>query len=435
MKTIPCKLLTVLGAIALVACGSGGGDTKSDDEKAKASQEDAANRPEDSTGQQGKVVLSFGSKTGAALRLQDSTDTTTATDTTTDTSTDTSTDTTTATSTATTTSTSTTLAISDSIELTEARFNIAAIKMKPTKERTRDEDEKDAVVAAEEKAAAEQIEALEQEGDQEAEESADAKPKNKDEDGDGHEGHEGDDAAGNGHEGHEGDDDAAGDDEGDDDEEHDHKSFKERLLAKLQARKEKILAKIAELKAGEHGRLEHEAKSDRAVRWAGPYLYDAISGQVTGDLPATELADGSYRRIEFKLRRNFDELEGHVLMIKGNFKDGDTVTPFEITWNCAMNLRLRSDTPYEVAPGGDNKLAIVFDLTTWFDGVDLSKADVDADGTIRVNRHSNRDLVRQMRRNIKTGLKFGKDSDGDGKLAETETVGAGEDTQDAVTEE
>jgi hypothetical protein len=283
--------------------------------------------------------------------------------------------------------------------------------MKPTRERTPDEDERDAVVATEEKAAAEQIDALEQESTEEAEASADAKPKHTHEDGDGHEG--GDEA----------------------DDEDDPKSFKERLLAKLKARKEKILAMIAELKAGERGRLEHEAKSDRAVRWAGPYLYDAISGQVTGDLPATDLADGSYRRIEFKLRRNFDELEGHVFVIKGNFKDGDTVTPFEITWNCAMNLRLRSDTPYEVAPGGDNKLAIVFDLTTWFDGVDFSTADVDADGTIRVNRHSNRDLVRQMRRNIKTGMRFGKDSDGDGKLAETETVGAGEDTQDAVTEE
>lgn len=433
MKTIQRNLLTVLGAISLVACGSSGGDTKSDDEKAKASQEDLANRPEDSTGHQGKVVLSFGSKTGAALRLQDSTDTATGTDTTTatdtsaSTSTDTSTDTTTATTTATTTSTSTTLAISDSIELTEARFNIAAIKLKPTKERTPDEDEKDAVVAAEEKAAAEQIEALEQEGEEEADDSADAKPK-MDEDGDGHEEHQGD---------ADGDEDAKGEDEGGDDEDDadDHKSFKEKLLAKLLARKERILAKIAELKAGEHGRLEHEAKNDRAVRWAGPYLYDAISGQVAGDLPATELADGSYRRIEFKLRRNFDELEGHVFVIKGNFKEADTVTPFEITWNCAMNLRLRSDTPYEVAPGGDNKLAIVFDLTTWFDGVDFSTADVDADGTIRVNRHSNRDLVRQMRRNIKTGLKFGKDSDGDGTLAETEAVGTGEDTQDAVTEE
>lgn len=204
---------------------------------------------------------------------------------------------------------------------------------------------------------------------------------------------------------------------------------------KRDAQRAKIAAKKDELAAKEKAQLDKELQSDKSAKFAGPYLFNAVTGEVEGDLPAVDVTDGSYRRIEFQLKRSFDDrMLGDVMYIHGTVaKDGAEV-PFEIEWQVALNFRLSGTGAFQVAPGADNKLAIRLDLAKWFDGVDLTQATVDADGTIYVNKTSNHDVMKQLHKNIKASCRFGKDGDGDGKLATTESAGEGQDTSDASAE-
>lgn len=187
-------------------------------------------------------------------------------------------------------------------------------------------------------------------------------------------------------------------------------------------------------KEKEHEYEEREKARDGMTRILG-LIYDAVAGVFEDDQPAIEVADGSYRRIEFKLRRNLtadatDPLLGNVFVVKGTVKVADVDVPFEFTDHRAMNFRIRGDKGFAVAAAAENPLTVVFDLNKWFKDVDLTVAVASEDGVIRIGRGDNREIFHQLRRNMKSSTRCGRDHDGDGKLADDEAVGSGEITAD-----
>ncbi len=200
-------------------------------------------------------------------------------------------------------------------------------------------------------------------------------------------------------------------------------------------RKAKLAEKKAELHDKAKAQLDKEAKGDQATKFVGPFIYDALLGKIEGALPAAETTDGSYQRVEFQLRRDFavgvdDPLFGNVFAIQGTVMRDGAPVPFAVEWNIALNFRLFGDGAFAVAPGADNTLSIGFDVHSWFAGIDWASATVDADGTIYVDRSANREIMRQVHRNMKSSTVFGRDQDGDGKLGATESAGKGQETLD-----
>ncbi len=202
--------------------------------------------------------------------------------------------------------------------------------------------------------------------------------------------------------------------------------------------KDKIAADRDRFKKKMEESTEKDKKRDKSTKFHGSYVYDAIAGAIEGDVPSVDLNDGSYRRIEFKLKRNVsaeesDPLLGNVFVVKGSYtKPGASeATPFEINWHAAMNFRLKGDSAFKVEADGESKLSIVFDLQKWFEGVDLSTATIGDDGIILIDKTSNKELMKQLRKNIKMNTRFGKDTSGDSKIDASEIAGEGEDTQDA----
>jgi hypothetical protein len=170
---------------------------------------------------------------------------------------------------------------------------------------------------------------------------------------------------------------------------------------------------------------------DKSIRFKGPFVFDTVSGKLESSSVQVNLKEGFYRRIGFKLKRNFDvsssdPLEGNAYVVSGTVtkKDGSKVG-FDVEFDGTLNCSLRSDVGFEVKADVDNTLGLFFDVRKWFEGVDLEKADLDRDtGKIQITRRKNRDILRQISGNIQKYTGYYKDAGGTPKPGEI--LGKGE---------
>ena len=207
--------------------------------------------------------------------------------------------------------------------------------------------------------------------------------------------------------------------------------------AKKEAKRSKVKEKLEDLKGREKERLEKGQKQDKSTKFVGPYVYDAVLKKIEGEAPKVELVDGSYKRIEFQMLRNFgapdtDPLLGHVFAMKGEFtkNDGQKI-PVEIEWSVALNFRIVGDKGSAVKTGEDNSLIIDFNIGKWFEGIDLDTALIDGEGTMYINRTNNSEIMKKLLKNMKINSGFGKDKNKDGKLDADERAGEGQEASDA----
>ncbi len=212
-----------------------------------------------------------------------------------------------------------------------------------------------------------------------------------------------------------------------------------KMKAVKQAKAKKLAEKKTELRAKLKDRHDKAKSRDRATRFDGPFVLDLMTGKLVGDKPAVDLPDGSYRRIEFKLRPNFDVEEANplfarALVVSATCVKGAATVPVEIEIHHALNFRMRGDAALAVSKGGDAKIGIVFDVKRWFEGLDLTGGTLNADGVVVVNRGQNRELWQQIRKNVKMRSVFGHDKNADEKIAADEKIGEGEDVADADAE-
>jgi hypothetical protein len=194
----------------------------------------------------------------------------------------------------------------------------------------------------------------------------------------------------------------------------------------------KLAAKKDDLKERDHAHNDREKGRDKAIRFAGPFVFDVLTGKLEGQGGASvAVPDGSYRRLEFKVRRTFDVVEtdplfGNAAVIQGTFSKDGAAVPFTVEIHSAMNFRLTGDQAMAVSPAADNSLGLHFDAAAWMAGIDLAGATVGTDGSVQIDQAHNQALLKQIRANIQLATHFGKDADGDGKVSDAETAGKGE---------
>ncbi len=175
----------------------------------------------------------------------------------------------------------------------------------------------------------------------------------------------------------------------------------------------------------------HEAQQDGNVRWVGPYVYDLVANSVAPALPPVDLVDGSYRRIEFKVRPNravdaTDALLNNAVYIAGKVLLGGVAIPFTISMPIEEEFKLMGAGAFKVDPTLNNALTIAFDPAGWFSAVDFSKAVKDGLGSITISDSLNADIYEALLDNLKRSTRFGDDKDHDGKLKSDEAEGAGD---------
>lgn len=119
---------------------------------------------------------------------------------------------------------------------------------------------------------------------------------------------------------------------------------------------------------------DDEANIDKSTKVKGPFVVDLLAHTVTPALENIDMKDGTYKRIEFMLKRyrgtEGDPLNNNSLYVEGYFLDDDGAkVTFAIMYGKTEHIRIAGDSGFKV---GEGSLAMVFDIKAWFKGVDLS---------------------------------------------------------------
>jgi hypothetical protein len=177
----------------------------------------------------------------------------------------------------------------------------------------------------------------------------------------------------------------------------------------------------------------YEAEHDSNLKWRGPFVYDLVKQTVNPELPAVDLLDGSYRRIEFKVKPSREAEETDSLLNKSIFITGSvvkadgTTESFEVALSVNKEFRLSGLGGVVLDSSAENSMKIAFDPAAWFAGIDLSVVAAGADGIIHVDGSNNLEIMAAISLNIVKSTRFGSDKDHDGKLGEDESEGDGTD--------
>lgn len=208
-------------------------------------------------------------------------------------------------------------------------------------------------------------------------------------------------------------------------------SEKAKKQAEFDAKKAEMKKKRVEASKSKDEELGNkEENRDKNMKWKGPYVFDVVAKSVSPALPAASVTDGSYQRLEFKLKPYrgadaTDPLVNHTVYVAGSVVIGSTTRSFTFAYHITEEVKLMGSSSAKVDPNGSASLMLNFDPSQWFTGVDFSTATVSSDDSIVIDKNNNESLMKAVKKNFKKSIRFGKDKDGDGTISTAESVGDG----------
>lgn len=154
-------------------------------------------------------------------------------------------------------------------------------------------------------------------------------------------------------------------------------------------------------------RISTDAGDDIHSRpWADLELSNP-NGSTINDL---SVSPGIYQRVRFTMhKRTGDDSGGpgtgnpevnHSIHLCGTYQG----VTWDYTDDTTESVDRRDENGVEIDGDGPAKLFVVFDSTTWFDGIDLTQADVAPDGVVYLAHSENEPLQRALRDNIRESI-------------------------------
>ncbi len=154
------------------------------------------------------------------------------------------------------------------------------------------------------------------------------------------------------------------------------------------------------------------------IEFKGSYVVDLINGTSTPDFGLAELQPGVYDEIEIELGPVLPN-NNSVFIGFTYSSDGGTPVQVEFSTKKEFEFEIEDDNSgYQLDANTLTNILVLFDLDVLFSSLDLSTAEADDDGVIRINDSSNSKLVLQILSRFKESCKAGKDDDDDDDIDE-----------------
>lgn len=222
----------------------------------------------------------------------------------------------------------------------------------------------------------------------------------------------------------------------------------------------------------EEDKSESEIKTEEndKVKFQGPYVVDLLTNSVSPSLGEVDLIEGIYKEIVLKLHKikgdeeddqaqalvtTDDPLYGNSIYLEGTYtgtiaSGAVTDLPFQMSFELDEEFKLgglgTGAGGFNIEADTESSVMIAFRVAKWlnfsnqetnsdgFDFTDLTSTTLTGGGTGIILNHDtsgNNSKIREViKENIKKSADYGKDEDGDGKLAAAE-----DDDDDTLDEE
>jgi len=148
------------------------------------------------------------------------------------------------------------------------------------------------------------------------------------------------------------------------------------------------------------------------IEYEGNFIVDLIAGTSTPDLGITNGLPGTYKELEVELE---PILEGgySVFIVLTYQPEGSDPIVVEFSTNRAIEIEIEREKGFTIEAGMLNQVLVMLDLDKLLEGLNLSEAQVDEDGIIRINRNSNPDLESFIWNKLRMAIDAGDDDDRD----------------------
>lgn len=154
----------------------------------------------------------------------------------------------------------------------------------------------------------------------------------------------------------------------------------------------------------------HDADDDNEAEFKGPFVVDLIAGTSTPDFGFADVSPGHYDEIEIKLGPVLDN-QNSVFIVFTYKPDGVNITTVEFSTQKRIEFEIDEPGGYELDANTLTNILVLVDLDALFANIDLSGADVDQDGVIRINDTSNSKITANILSMFDKSCHAGEDND------------------------
>lgn len=157
---------------------------------------------------------------------------------------------------------------------------------------------------------------------------------------------------------------------------------------------------------------------DEEIEFEGSYVVDLINGTSTPDFGLATLQPGVYEEIEIELGPVLPN-NNTVFIAFTYTPDGGSAVEVEFSTKKEIEFEIEDETNgFQLDANTLTNILVLLDLDVLFSSVDLSTAEADGDGVIRINDTSNSKLVLQILSKLDDSCEAGEDSDDDDEIDE-----------------
>jgi hypothetical protein len=162
---------------------------------------------------------------------------------------------------------------------------------------------------------------------------------------------------------------------------------------------------------------DHNGNDDGdEIEYQGQFIVDLIAGTSDPDFGIANVIPGVYKEIKVKIRPILDD--GNSVFVKFNYTPDGTNDPVAVEFSTTKEIEFELENHSGIQLDGNslNQVLILFDVDKLLANVDLSMAEKDEDGVIRINSTSNSSIAAAILSDFHQSCEAGEDDDHDDRF-------------------
>lgn len=155
------------------------------------------------------------------------------------------------------------------------------------------------------------------------------------------------------------------------------------------------------------------------IEFKGSYIVDLVNGTSTPDFGLADVQPGIYEEIEIELGPILPNNNSVFIVFTYTPDGGGSPVQVEFSTQEEFEFEIEDETTgYQLDANALTNLLVLLDLDALFAGIDLSEAEADDDGVVRINDSSNSGITQQILSNFEDSCDAGEDRDDDDDIDE-----------------